>query len=139
MCKYYSSHRQNIRVGVGIKRTSGLTILLSSATAMTEPAPPPIYQASQSPQQVADPQGVQKVEEDPPPNYNVPTQFAIGNSLTDAPLVSIQEIKTHLSLLHAFAELKNSVDAVQGPILGIQLNKEQRWAWFVGCAVERCA
>lgn len=102
---------------------------------MTEPVSPPVYQAYQSPQQVAV-SGVPNIEE-PPPNYNVPTQFVIGNSLTDAPLVSIQETKTHLSLLHAFAELRNSVDAVQGPILGVQLDKEQRWAWFVGCAVER--
>jgi len=100
---------------------------------MAEPLPPPVYQ---SPQDVAV-SGAPNIEE-PPPNYNVPTQFMIGNALTDAPLVSIQETKAHLSLLHAFAELRNSVDAVLGPILGVQLDKEQRWAWFVGCAVERC-
>jgi hypothetical protein len=62
----------------------------------------------------------------------------IGKSITEAPLVSVQQILGHLTLLNAFAELKSSVDAVATPtILGVTLDKEQRWAWFVGCAVER--
>jgi len=74
----------------------------------------------------------------PPPNYSVPTRFVIGKSITEAPLVNIQQILGHLTLLHAFAELKNAVDAVNTQtILGVTLNKEQRWSWFVGCAVER--
>jgi hypothetical protein len=75
----------------------------------------------------------------PPPTSTVPTRFTIGQSLTDGPLVSIPEIKAHLALLHAFAELKNSVDAVKVPIvLNVPQDQEKRWAWFVGCAVERC-
>ena len=76
----------------------------------------------------------------PPPTYTVPTRFAIGKATTEAPLVSIQQILGHLTLLHAFAELKNAVDAVAvETIQGVTLNKEQRWSWFVGCAVERYA
>ena len=75
----------------------------------------------------------------PPPTYTVPTRFTIGQSLTDGPLVSVPEIKAHLALLHAFAELKDSVDAVKRPIVvNVPQDKEKRWAWFVGCAVERC-
>jgi hypothetical protein len=76
----------------------------------------------------------------PPPIYTVPARFLIGKAITEAPLVSIQQILGHLTLLHAFAELKNAVDAVAAEtILGVKLSKEQRWAWFVGCAVERYA
>jgi len=75
----------------------------------------------------------------PPPTYTVPTRFTIGQSLTDGPLVSVPEIKAHLALLHAFAELKGSVDAVEMPVVvNVPQDKEKRWAWFVGCAVERC-
>jgi hypothetical protein len=74
----------------------------------------------------------------PPPTYSVPTRFVIGKLITEAPLVSVQQILGHLTLLHAFAELKNEVDAVATEtILGVTLSKEQRWSWFVGCAVER--
>ena len=71
-------------------------------------------------------------------NYNPPTKFKIGDSTTDA-LVNIAQIKSHLTLLHALAELKNNVDSVTAPdILNVPMDKEKRWAWFVGCAVERC-
>lgn len=74
----------------------------------------------------------------PPPSYCPPTRFVIGKSTTDAPLVGIQEIKRHLELMRAFAELKNAVDAVENDtIFAVPLDKQQRWAWFVGCAVER--
>lgn len=70
--------------------------------------------------------------------YSMPTQFVIGISITKAPLVGIQGILGHLKLLHAFAQLKNAVDSVATPTtLGVTLNKEQRWSWFIGCAVER--
>ena len=72
------------------------------------------------------------------PTDNIPTRFAIGKSTVDILLVGLQQIAGHLTLLHAFAELKNAVDAVTTPtILGVTLNNEQRWSWFVGCAVER--
>ena len=43
------------------------------------------------------------------PTYTAPTNFSIGSQLTE-PLVNISQIKAHLALLHAFAELKNEVD-----------------------------
>jgi len=72
-------------------------------------------------------------------DYNPPMNFKIGDITTNA-LVDIAQIKSHLTLLHALAELKNSVDSIGAPaILNVPMDKEQRWAWFVGCAVERCA
>lgn len=85
-----------------------------------------------------DPSGRTIDADAPPPSYSAPTQFVIGKSTTDAPLVGIQEIKRHLDLMRAFAELKNAVDAVESDTtLTVPLDKQQRWAWFVGCAVER--
>jgi hypothetical protein len=70
-------------------------------------------------------------------DYNPPMYFKIGDITTTA-LVDIAQIKSHLTLLHALAELKNSVDSIGAPvILKVPMDKEQRWAWFVGCAVER--
>ena len=72
-------------------------------------------------------------------DYNPPPDFRIGDITTKA-LVDIAQIKNHLSLLHALAELKNSIDNVGAPvILNVPMDKEKRWAWFVGCAVERWA
>jgi hypothetical protein len=75
----------------------------------------------------------------PPPAYTAPTQFLIGTSQTDSPLVNVPEIKGHLALLRMFAELKNEV-AELGPDSApyIPTDKEKRWSWFVALAVERC-
>src|SRR4051812_37520673 len=99
---------------------------------MTDIAPP-AYNAS--------PPGDRRIEESerPPPNYTVPTSFTIGSSRTLEPLVKIPEIKGHLALLHAFQELRNHVDEADGHVApNVTLEKERKWGWFVGVAVERC-
>ena len=74
----------------------------------------------------------------PPPTYTAPTQFSIGSQLTPEPLVNISQIKAHLALLHAFAELKNEVEGLQeGTIPQMSADLEGRWLWFVGLAVQR--
>ena len=71
------------------------------------------------------------------PTYTAPTNFSIGSQLTE-PLVNISQIKAHLALLHAFAELKNEVEELQeGTILQMPADLERRWAWFVALAVRR--
>lgn len=68
-----------------------------------------------------------------------PTSYKIGQLWTYAPLVSIPGLKAHLALLHTFAEMKNSVHNVEVPATSnIPKDKDKRWAWFIGCAVERC-
>ena len=73
-----------------------------------------------------------------PPTYTAPTQFKIGSQLTPEPLVNISQIKAHLALLHAFAELKKEVEGLkEGTIPQMPADLERRWAWFVGLAVQR--
>ena len=74
----------------------------------------------------------------PPPAYTAPTQFNIGSQLTPETLVKISQIKAHLVLLHAFAELKNEVEGLQeGTIPQMSADLDGRWLWFVGLAVQR--
>ena len=75
----------------------------------------------------------------PPPSYTAPTQFSIGSQLTPEPLVNISQIKAHLALLHAFAELKKEVAGLskKGTIAQMPGDLERRWAWFVALAVQR--
>ncbi|KAH9483132.1 Glycine-rich domain-containing protein 1 [Psilocybe cubensis] len=71
------------------------------------------------------------------PKYNVPSTFSIGNAVTE-PLVGLREIKGHLIILGAFAELKKKVESVDtSNALYSPVNEDQKWAWFVGLAVER--
>ena len=71
------------------------------------------------------------------PTYTAPTNFSIGSQLTE-PLVNISQIKAHLALLHAFAELKNEVEGLQeGTIVQMPVDLSRRWPWFVGLAVQR--
>ncbi|KAJ7488064.1 hypothetical protein FB451DRAFT_1025893 [Mycena latifolia] len=75
---------------------------------------------------------------DAPPAYAFPSSFSIGSHST-APFVSTRQLKNHLVLLHEFAELKSKVEAMgsaQGPT-HMPSDKERRWTWFVGLAVER--
>ena len=81
-------------------------------------------------------------EEVPPPPYHAPTRYAIGDTVLDAPLVSIHQLKGHLALLRAFKALKTNIqdkrpDELQLPAAVNELDKDKRWAWFVGLAVER--
>ena len=74
----------------------------------------------------------------PPPTYTTPTQFSIGSQLTPEPLVNISQNKSHLALLHAFAEFKKEVEGLkEGTIPQMPADLERRWAWFVALAVQR--
>ncbi|KAK7035892.1 hypothetical protein R3P38DRAFT_3484110 [Favolaschia claudopus] len=72
-----------------------------------------------------------------PPAYSIPATFTIGGR-SARPFVTAAQIKAHLALLHAFAELKSSVESNNfAGVPHVPTEKEQRWAWFVGLAVER--
>ncbi|KZV73874.1 hypothetical protein PENSPDRAFT_251450 [Peniophora sp. CONT] len=80
---------------------------------------------------------------DEPPAYQPPTTFLIGTHKLDSSLVQIKDLKLHLALLHAFAELRTQVENQTGdaaayfPQEAQQLSPERRWTWFVHLAVER--
>ncbi|KAF8165958.1 hypothetical protein B0H34DRAFT_648995 [Crassisporium funariophilum] len=97
---------------------------------MTDLAPP-VYSPTPTPN---DSSGV---EAGVPPVYTAPTRFAIGSSRTDEPLVKIPQVKDHLALLHAFAELRKQVEGLQIKIPNMPQDKERRWNWFVALSVER--
>ena len=73
------------------------------------------------------------------PEYTLPTKFKIGSSETRNPLVSISQIKGHLALLHAFAELRKTVETTTAysSLPYVPEEKDRKWSWFVGLAVER--
>jgi hypothetical protein len=54
-------------------------------------------------------------------------------------LVGVSEVKTHLALLHAFANLKSHIENLENEAFPyyIPRSNEQKWGWFVGLAVER--
>lgn len=97
---------------------------------MPEIIPPPAYTDTATPDSKA-------YDNHALPEYNLPTQFTIGGSKTSAPLVSILQIKGHLALLHAFAQLRKEVETVDFSMPDIPPEKERKWAWFVALAVER--
>ena len=75
-----------------------------------------------------------------PPKYSPPTSFVIGTKTLAEPLVHVNELKTHLALLRAFKVLRTTVEeskATEWPELVQPLDPQQRWAWFVGLAVDR--
>ena len=51
--------------------------------------------------------------------------------------MNISQIKGHLALLHAFAELKKQVEGLEDFIPQMPADLKIRWAWFVALAVER--
>ncbi|KAK7442082.1 hypothetical protein VKT23_016357 [Stygiomarasmius scandens] len=79
-----------------------------------------------------------------PSSSRLSTSFTVGSKLTPQ-LVSAAEVQGHLALLHAFAEFKAKVDNLLGEDASEHVSvsslmpqdKEKRWAWFVGLAVER--
>ncbi|TFK20550.1 hypothetical protein FA15DRAFT_720164, partial [Coprinopsis marcescibilis] len=71
------------------------------------------------------------------PSYTFPTKFVIGRVQTDGLLVTIPQVKGHLAMLNAFAELKDDVNAWPDNIPNMPFNSKKRWAWFVNMAVER--
>lgn len=91
----------------------------------------------------------------PPPSYSdtqatasttnrslpeIPPRYQVGPKVLSEPFVNSRQLKAHLSLLHAFFNLRKTVE--QGTRLQNvpwiePLNAEQKWAWFVTLAVER--
>lgn len=56
------------------------------------------------------------------------------------PLVQTNELKAHLCLLRAFKILREAVevdDVTDWPETIRMLDRQQRWAWFVGLAIDR--
>lgn len=77
----------------------------------------------------------------PPPGYNFPSRFRVGMWTTEA-LVNTSNVKGHLMLLQAFASLRLTVDGLEPNSMAVWLDqmpedKDKRWTWFVGRAVER--
>ncbi|KAF7304479.1 hypothetical protein HMN09_00850200 [Mycena chlorophos] len=67
--------------------------------------------------------------------------FNVGGKETK-PFVTVDQLKDHLALLHAFADLRARVEDTSADELGIDYfppenEKERRWSVFVGFAVER--
>lgn len=92
-------------------------------------APPPAY--------TVDPE-LPKSEALPP--YEFPQKFSIGTHTIEGPLVTVSQVKGHLALLHAFAELRLRVEGMdpdKSMIPQMPKDKERRWGWYVGLAVER--
>ncbi|KAJ6570975.1 hypothetical protein DFH09DRAFT_1362572 [Mycena vulgaris] len=80
------------------------------------------------------------VKSEAPPAYTFPTSFPLGGRYTTTPLVDVRQLKDHLVLLRAFTKLKTKVEALANRDAGIPhmpSDKERRWAWFLGLAVER--
>ncbi|RDB24427.1 hypothetical protein Hypma_008478 [Hypsizygus marmoreus] len=76
-----------------------------------------------------------------PLEYPYPELFHVGRWPT-SPLIDVAQLKGHLTLLREFASLKSTVDALEhnaGKACLDQMpeEKDRRWAWFIGRAVER--
>jgi hypothetical protein len=73
--------------------------------------------------------------------YNFPDTFIVGGRSTiDGPLVTVEHLKQHLQALSSFHALRETVEKVEDtklPELAREMDKPQRWTWFVSLAVER--
>jgi hypothetical protein len=96
-------------------------------------APPPPSYATQPSSTVDD-------NDTLPPAYTFPTNFRIGSKSVSA-VIDTAQLKGHLALLHAFAGLRSQVDGLDetDELKRVHMpdQKERRWSWFVGLAVER--
>ena len=75
-----------------------------------------------------------------PPEYFAGETYTIGGFTLDTPLVRQSHVKAHLCLLRAIIDLKATIEAGDDPRIppaAKALPYAQRWAWFVGLAVER--
>lgn len=91
---------------------------------MADQASPPSYSSSNN----------------PPPAYDVPSAYTIGAHRITAPLVPIEHLKAHLGLLRIFKGLRTKIEAADTSLPQVAFTLDdpvQRWAWFVGLAVER--
>ena len=79
-----------------------------------------------------------------PPSYDN-TTFTIGDRTVSRPLVSTEQLKSHLRLLGIFTLMKQKVEnpdsdpqlAETIPLLAKALPPGNRWVWFLELAVER--
>lgn len=75
-----------------------------------------------------------------PPAYAFPNKFTISSHRTPS-LINLSQVKGHLALLQAFAELRLQVDNTSDPkewdLTYVPKDKERLWGWFVGMTVER--
>ncbi|KIJ63482.1 hypothetical protein HYDPIDRAFT_168332 [Hydnomerulius pinastri MD-312] len=76
---------------------------------------------------------------DSPPQYSIPETFTVGSQRVRL-LVRPQDLKGHLTILHAFRSLRQIVE--QGDIPDLPehartMDPERRWGWFIHLAVER--
>ncbi|SJL02690.1 uncharacterized protein ARMOST_06024 [Armillaria ostoyae] len=77
-------------------------------------------------------------ESDGPPSYELPYPLFIGRHAIQTPFVTISQLKGHLCLLKHFASLKEQVEGLdRSKYRDAPEDKERRWSWFVGLAVER--
>jgi hypothetical protein len=91
-------------------------------------APPPAYSATWTETDTAH----QVLQYTAPPSVRDDPE-----NQTEGISVTLAQIKGHLALLNAFAELKRAVLASQDPISQMPAGAEKRWAWFVNLATER--
>ena len=78
--------------------------------------------------------------EEKPPAYTPPSSFTVGLQVLTAPLVTIEQLKAHLSLLGAFKQLRTVLDEGADPRIpeyAQSLEPIARWGWFVNLAVDR--
>lgn len=69
------------------------------------------------------------------------TTYQIGNRHFYVPLVNVTELKAHLSLLHAFKEIRQRLAETPDSVLPKEVAAkgiEDRWMYMVDLAVERC-
>ncbi|KAJ7491083.1 hypothetical protein FB451DRAFT_1349431 [Mycena latifolia] len=101
---------------------------------MEASSPPPPSYTTADPPSISAPSGAREA----PPAYSAPTSFTVGAGRTTKPFVTVPQLKDHLALLHEFAELKIKVEGMSDlEVSHLPPDKERRWAWFVGLAVER--
>ena len=82
-----------------------------------------------------------------PPQYSDSTGFSIGGRSLKSPLVTVEQVKTHLKLLRAFKLFQEKVEDPYSdpgmedvlPPIGRSVGAKGRWLWFLEMAVERCA
>lgn len=80
------------------------------------------------------------------PLPNDDTTFTIGSRKVSRPLVSVEQLRSHLRLLGMFASMKQKVEDPDSdprvveriPPLAMALPPEKRWIWFLELAVDRC-
>ncbi|KAK0243464.1 hypothetical protein EDD85DRAFT_762579 [Armillaria nabsnona] len=73
-----------------------------------------------------------------PLSYELPCPLFIGRRAIQTPLVTISQLKGRLCLLKHFVSLKKRVEGLdRSKYRDAPKDKECRWSWFVGLAVER--